>query len=213
VTAYHVAFAREGDPDDAFDTIVGRIGHAVEFVIGANPRTAGTFAARSRAIVVDFGLFSPRDFRGMAGDWAILKLDKCLGSTYGFLPYARGAHEGAMPKGELMTVGFPGSRTKQPGITVETGCRARDHGPVPGLVGVDCAFERGMSGGPILERQRDGRWRVVGLVQQATGSEEDVLPGYAMAHRNQMLSVDVFRAAIDKALRSEARRVLDERAG
>ena len=64
-----------------------------------------------------------------------------------------------------MTIGFPGSRATRAGITVESGCRARDYGPVPSLLGVDCAFEAGMSGGPVLERQDDGSWLVIGLIQ------------------------------------------------
>jgi hypothetical protein len=94
---------------------------------------------------------------------------------------------------------------------VETGCRARDHGPVTGLVGVDCAFESGMSGGPILERQGDGSWRVVGLIQQSMAPVDGVLPEYSMAHRNQMLYVSAFRKALDNALKSDARRLLAER--
>jgi hypothetical protein len=116
-----------------------------------------------------------------------------------------------MPEGELMTIGFPRSRASQTGITVETGCRARDHGPVKGLVGVDCAFEVGMSGGPVLERQIEGGWLVVGLIQQSMGATETLLPSYSMAHRNQVLSVSAFGKALDGVLRSEGKRILAQR--
>ena len=46
------------------------------------------------------------------------------------------------------------------GVAVEEGCRARGAGPVTGLIAVDCAFEAGMSGGPVLERQPDGHQRI-----------------------------------------------------
>jgi len=59
----------------------------------------------------------------MAGDWAILRLDECLGKKYGFLKYARPVHDSPMPEGELMTIGFPRSRANHTGITVETGCK------------------------------------------------------------------------------------------
>ena len=111
-----------------------------------------------------------------------------------------------------MTIGFPRSRAGQTGITVETGCRARDHGPVKGLIGVDCAFEAGMSGGPVLERQVDGSWFVAGLIQQATGGTDRLLPSYSMAYRNQVVSVTAFRKALDEILRAEGRRVLAKRA-
>jgi hypothetical protein len=111
-----------------------------------------------------------------------------------------------------MTIGFPRSRASQPGITVENGCKARDHGPVADLVGVDCAFESGMSGGPVLERQIDGSWLVVGLIQQSMAPVDEVLSTYSMAHRNQMVYVTAFKTAIDNALRSDSRRLLAERA-
>jgi hypothetical protein len=148
----------------------------------------------------------------MAGDWAILRLDDCLGRKYGYLKPVRSVRSGPMPAGELMTVGFPASRASRPGITVERGCKARDHGPVAGLVGVDCAFESGMSGGPILERQADGRWLVVGLIQQSMAPVDGLLPRYSMPHRNQMLCVTAFQKALDNALRSDSRRILAERA-
>jgi hypothetical protein len=164
-----------------------------------------------RAIVVAFGNFSPTSFEGMAGDWVTLKLHDCLGRRYGFLAAARPRQDVPLPSGELMTIGLPRSRAASAGITLEVGCRARNHGPVDGLVSVDCAFERGMSGGPDLERQADGSWLVVGLVQQSMGSSEGRLPEYRMAIRNQMLSVSAFGKALDHVLRAEGRRVLSVR--
>lgn len=71
-----------------------------------------------------------------------------------------------MPQGELAVAGFPHSRAHLPGITVERRCKARDHGPVSGLVGVELAFESGMSESLVLEYQPGRGWHVVGLVQQ-----------------------------------------------
>jgi len=110
-----------------------------------------------------------------------------------------------------MTDGIPQTRPTQPGITEESGCKARDHGPVAGLVGVDCAFEIGMSGGPVLERQSDGHWLVVGLIQQSMSGVDGILPAYSMAHRNQMVYVTAFGNALDNALRSDSRRALAAR--
>jgi hypothetical protein len=206
-TAYHVAFLsredlgalarRETTPDDV-----------PEFLVGPDPAVPSRFKAKTRAHVVAFGRFSATNYRGMAGDWAILSLDDCLGTQYGYLRYARRAPSGPMPSGALMTIGFPASRS---GMTVERGCKARDFGPVPDLIGVDCAFESGMSGGPILEQQSDGSWLVVGLVQQSMSSVDRVLPSYSMMHRNQMLAVTAFRKALDDAFREDAKRLIAER--
>jgi hypothetical protein len=212
-TAYHVAFITGRDSRTGQVELGSpRIGHTADFLIGPDPQVASRFAARARATVVAFGRFSKSDFQGMAGDWAILKLDTCLGSRYGFLRYARPGQDSPMPSGALMTIGFPSSRAAQPGITVERGCKAMDHGPVAGLVGIDCAFENGMSGGPVLERQTDGRWLVVGLVQQSMAPVDGLLPKYSMEHRNQMVYITAFQQALDGALRADGRKLLARRA-
>jgi hypothetical protein len=209
VTAYHVAFMRGRDPvTGRVEVAPGKVGGVAEFLIGPDSAVPGRFAEKTRARVVAFGRFSDADFTGMAGDWAILRLDECLGGRYGFLRLARPRSDSPMPTRELMTIGFPASRAGKPGITVERGCSARDHGPVDGLVGVDCAFENGMSGGPILERQSGSGWRVVGIVQQSTAEVDRMLPAYSMEHRNQMVHVTAFRKALEDALRAEARRSL-----
>ena len=208
-TAYHVAFPRLDDAAAGGRAERGapELGAPAVFLAGPDANVPGRFAARTPARVVAFGHFAPSTFAGQAGDWAILRLDDCLGERFGYLRATRDAR-GPMPDGPLMTLGFPASRANQPGITIETGCRARDHGPVPGLVGVDCAFEKGMSGGPVLQLQADRTWRVVGIVQQSTRTVPHVLPEYTMEHRNQMIDVSVFRKAIDDALRADARRLL-----
>lgn len=212
VTAHHVAIPKETDrATENIEPLPGKVGHAAEFIIGPHPAIPGRFVARARATVVELGNFSSGTFDGMAGDWAILRLDECLGKKFGFLKYARPGPASPMPRGELMTIGFPRSRARQAGITVETGCKARDHGPVAGLIGVDCAFEAGMSGGPVLERQIDGSWLVVGLIQQSTGGTANLLPSYSMAYRNQVVSVTAFRKTLDEVLRAEGKRALAKR--
>jgi hypothetical protein len=208
-TAYHVAFLKSRDPTTG-DVVLGapKVGHTAEFLVGPDAHAAGKFAARTRAVVVAYGRFAKDDFAGMAGDWAILRLDDCLGERFGYLRHARAA--GPMPDGPLMTIGFPASRAGRAGITIETGCRARDHGPIDGLVGIDCAFESGMSGGPVLQLEAAGKWIVVGMIQQSMSPVAGVLPEYSMQHRNQMIAVSVFRKAIDDALHADARRLLSQ---
>ena len=92
LTAYHVAFM--GNTDAAtgkVDVLPGRVGHVAEFLAGPDAKVAGKFASRTRARVVAHGLFSDADYKGMAGDWAILRLDECLGRKDGFLAFARPA--------------------------------------------------------------------------------------------------------------------------
>lgn len=209
LTAHHVAFPKDlaatlAPAGSARDSRASK----AQFLIGADPTRPGQFASRSRVRVVAAGRFSDAGYAGMAGDWALLKLDVCLGRQYGFLKLGRAVADSPMPTGMLMVVGYPRSRAHLPGLTVERGCRARDHGPVNGLVGIDCAFESGMSGAPVLEHRRGRGWQVVGLVQQTLGSVDGILPDYSMLHRNQMLSVSAFRKDVEDVLRAEAWRVL-----
>ncbi len=209
LTAHHVALPQDLAAAAGRDgSVRGGRAAAAQFLIGADPTRPRQFASSSRARVVAAGRFSGADYAGMAGDWALLKLDVCLGRRYGYLKLARPDADQPMPTGVLMVAGYPRSRAHLPGITVERGCRSRDHGPASGLVGVDCAFESGMSGAPVLEHRHGRGWQVVGLVQQTLGSVEGILPAYSMLHRNQMLSVSAFRKDVEDVLRAEARLLL-----
>jgi hypothetical protein len=209
LTAFHVAFMRSHDPATGRVAVSpARVGHTADFLIGLGPKVPGRFKARTPARVVAFGAYSDADYTGMAGDWAILRLDRCLGETYGYLKLGPARADDVLPDGELMTIGFPRSRGERAGVAVERGCRAQDHGPAPGLVGVDCAFENGMSGGPVLERSGNLGWRVMGIVQQSLGDVDGILPAYSMAHRNQVVSAVAFRKALDQVLRAQAKRAL-----
>ena len=90
VTAHHVAIRTEGDGvAGSIEPLPGTVGHATEFIIGPHPAIPGRFVASARATVVALGNFSSGTFEGMAGDWAILRLDECLGRKFGFLKHAR----------------------------------------------------------------------------------------------------------------------------
>ena len=201
MTAFHSAFFRDAQAR-ASDELVGgpRPGHALAFYIGPDPERPGLFRHGSVARVVDYGNYHPAAPRGMTGDWAILQLEDCLGREYGFLPHLRPTSGDYLPRGPLMTISFPYSGWNRPGVAVEEGCRARDSGPVTGLIAVDCAFEGGMSGGPVLERQPDGEWRVVGIMQLRFSPVERVLPAFEHRHRNQMVHAVAFFRSLERVL-------------
>lgn len=167
-----------------------------------DPQVPGRFRTRTAAQLETGGSYHPGTPRGMTGDWAILRLAECVGFRTGFLQPMPPPADGAMPRGDLMAIGYPASHGGRDGVAVEQGCHARESGPVPGLVGLDCAFERGMSGGPVLERAADGQWRVVGIMQLRVKPVEAVLPAYSSRHRNQMVHVLVFFRAL-QALRRD----------
>jgi hypothetical protein len=197
-TNYHVAFMRDKGPDGEVRTVRAKVGHQVTFMIGPNMQKAGDFVDVITAKAVDFGLWSKHDWAGLSSDWAILKLDKCLGSKYGDIAYARPTESDPLPHGPLVIASFPGSRSELPGIAVEQGCQARDHGPVFGLIGVDCAFEGGASGAPVLARHDDGTWKAAAMLARTWATTSQVLPVYDVQRRNQAVSASSFYAAFDK---------------
>ena len=201
MTAFHSAFFRDAQAISSGELVgAPRTGHALAFYIGPDPERPGLFRHRSVARVVDYGNYHPAAPRGMTGDWAILQLEDCLGREYGFLPTLRPTTSDYLPRGPLMTISFPYSGWNRPGVAVEEGCRAREAGPVTGLVAVDCAFEGGMSGGPVLEQQPDGQWRVVGIMQLRFKPVERVLPAFEHRHRNQMVHAVAFFRSLERVL-------------
>lgn len=201
MTAFHSAFFRDAQAISGNELAGGpRTGRALSFHIGPDPVKPGLFRSRSVARVVDFGNYHPLAARGMTGDWAILELEDCLGREYGYLPHLRPSTGDYLPRGPLMTISFPYSGWNRAGVAVEEGCRAREAGPVTGLIAVDCAFEAGMSGGPVLERQPDGQWQVVGIMQLRVSPVEGVLPAFEHRHRNQMVHAVAFFRSLERML-------------
>ncbi len=205
MTAFHSAFFRDAQAISGNELAGGpRTGRALSFHIGPDPVKPGLFRSRSVARVVDFGNYHPLAARGMTGDWAILELEDCLGREYGYLPHLRPSTGDYLPRGPLMTISFPYSGWSRAGVAVEEGCRAREAGPVTGLIAVDCAFEAGMSGGPVLERQPDGQWQVVGIMQLRVSPVEGVLPAFEHRHRNQMVHAVAFFRSLERVLAGAA---------
>ena len=201
MTAFHSAFFRDAQAISGNELAGGpRTGRTLSFHIGPDPVKPGLFRSRSVARVVDFGNYHPLAARGMTGDWAILELEDCLGREYGYLPHLRPSKGDYLPRGSLMTISFPYSGWNRAGVAVEEGCRAREAGPVTGLIAVDCAFEAGMSGGPVLERQPDGQWQVVGIMQLRVSPVEGVLPAFEHRHRNQMVHAVAFFRSLERVL-------------
>lgn len=199
MTAYHSVFLPErGAHLDRADTAAPAPARTLVFHVGADRSRPGRFATRSRAHVVDAGNYHPGTRRGMRGDWAILQLDECLGRQYGWLRILPHTDAPYPPAGPLMTVSFPLSARTRPGIAVEAPCHARGRETSFGLVAVDCAFEAGMSGGPVLERQEDGEWWVVGMIQLRHTPVVGPLPAYSRRHRNQMLHAAAFLPAVQR---------------
>ena len=198
LSAYHSTFyRRDGNLNKPSSYVVSR------FMLDPDPDKPGSFRRNTLARPVLWGEFSRWSLRGQSEDWALLQLDDCLGREVGYAQVASAGEKARNGYGELLFAGYPQSRRTLGGVTLERGCHAWDYGPVFPIVGVDCAFERGASGGPLMELI-EGRWTVVGVASYRSNPVEEPLPAYMSKHRNVMVSSDSFSARIGQSLKLAA---------
>jgi Trypsin-like peptidase domain len=209
MTNYHVAFATEknhetGDmktyrfrgPRDPESVRLSR----ATFYIERNGSGPLDFKVKIGASIVDFGTYAKNDARGRTGDFAIYRLDECVGRQFGFLKVKKTELDTLeAPVRGLKMISYGSSTSLKAGVAVED-CRARDNGPAWGLVGVDCTLEDGGSGSPILEQQSNGQWLVVGIASMRDNPTSDILPAYHSNHRNVMVYASAWKDALEKAI-------------
>lgn len=194
LSAYHSTFyRRDGNLNKPSGYVVSR------FMLDPDPDKPGSFRRSTLARPVLWGEFNRWSLRGQSEDWALLQLDDCLGREVGYAQIASAGEKARNGYGELLFAGYPQSRRPLGGVTFERGCHAWDYGPVFPIVGVDCAFEKGASGGPLLELI-DGHWTVVGVASYRSNPVEEPLPAYMSRHRNVMVSSDAFSARVGHSL-------------
>jgi hypothetical protein len=199
LSAYHSTFfRRDGNLNKPSGYVVSR------FRLDPDPDKPGSFRRNTLARPVLWGEFNRWSLRGQSEDWALLQLDNCLGREVGYAPIAEAGEKARDGYGELLFAGYPQSRRTLGGVTLERGCHARDSGPVFPIIGVDCAFERGASGGPLFE-QIAGRWTVVGVASYRSNPIDEPLPAYMSKHRNVMVSSDAFSARVAQNLQLATR--------
>ncbi len=210
MTNFHVAFATAQNPETGDvktyrfrshlrDPESVRLSRAT-FYIDRNGSGPLDFKVKVGASVVDFGTYLKNDGRGRTGDYVIYRLDECVGRQFGFLKVKKTELDTlAAPIRGLKMISYGASTVVKPGVAVEE-CRARDNGPAWGLVGVDCAFEPGGSGSPILELQASGEWLVVGIASMRENPVSQVLSGYDSNHRNVMVYASAWNDALEKAV-------------
>ncbi|HWA62013.1 MAG TPA: trypsin-like peptidase domain-containing protein [Caulobacteraceae bacterium] len=156
VSNYHAVYG-EGEATDERD-------FAVNFSVGDRPDDRG-FSDTVRAVPAFHGAFDETD---EGQDWVVLRLDRCLGTTIGWLSLSDIGAEALKPA-QVSTAGYPAE--KAPGrLWREDGCHLKHRPGEPALMASDCSATPGASGSPVFVMQ-DGKPRVVGIVE---GAENDV---------------------------------------
>jgi protease YdgD len=146
---------------------------------------AGQYVAHRRVVSFQTGTGYRPGERGPAGeDWAILRLQAHFDAAP--LPLRPAA------PGDLVVLGgYQQDRAEV--LTADTDCRLLAPQPVAGAVLLrhTCTGTRGTSGAPLLRREADGSWSIVGVAVAAMRSNaggiavpaEVILPALASSQR------------------------------
>jgi V8-like Glu-specific endopeptidase len=121
-------------------------------------------------------------------DYALLKLDTCVGADPGIGWLRIGPLAPNGDTHEVAVAGYPGDK---PGNVLWLQDKCHLFGIRNSFVRTtDCADSRGSSGSPVAV-QENGALRVVGIIRSERNRTEGVLPKYDDAHAN--IAVDMFR--------------------
>lgn len=203
LTAFHVAF-----PESRNSKFVPSSKVQSMFYVGrteGNRESPTGFRVHAKATPVKWGnymQFRPdgkrRTVAGVQNDWAILKLDDCLGRSFGVVDFTVPIKATDEREYRVQVAGFPLDRTKSSGMTLEKKCTIRDFGPDL-LSGVDCAIVMGASGGPVFE-ERDNVLYPIGIVVRESHAVAGILPQYTEYNRNLILLAEQFLPDLRKVL-------------
>lgn len=137
---------------------------------------------------------------GQSEDWAMIRLDKCLGERFGFFPITGGGFytQGVSPrlKPALIAMGFPHDRGRH-SLTVDPQFEAKlrtDRGLLH-----DCATMPGASGGPLLAWSGElGRYEAIGII--VAGFKTNRPTDFVLDRANVAVDLTIPREAIFRRL-------------
>lgn len=199
LTNFHIAFGKSKDRKTGAITLVDKVevGHSVKLDVAFDSRQ-GKFTQSVKAKVVEFGNYEQDTRRGKTQDYAILKLDECMGPGYGILNFEADADKKRIPNGKISTVALAQLGGKF-GIVMEESCPAFEEvqgkpfaqAPLTGMVVTNCFLEEGTSGSMLLATDDSGSARLVGLNQ-----------GGDFTSDGREISVAVYARSFNKVLAS-----------
>ncbi len=177
LTAHHIAFGGGRAPGDP-----------LSFAYGP-PRDGRAFAERVRAFAVIWG---NRD-RHVHEDWALLRLEPCIGEKVAWWPPVSMTTEeaAALPDG-VMLAGLPGDRNID-AVSVDPSCRVVGSDlRLPPAWLHDCATRIGDSGGALFRIGENGKPVLLGVVHAEGTRRSEILSVWTPAHSNFAVPVANF---------------------
>lgn len=169
---------------------------------------------RSVGTIIAGGGFDDEDLRknlayGRSRDWLLLRLDRCLGKTLGFVDLVplevKDLFAGKQTAIQVESAGVPGGGR---GLRTDPSCAIR--GATWLEVLHDCATLRGNSGSPIFEKlgPHDRRLRVLAMTTSAHHGHEPV--SFHFARANRATSISHIFPLVHRAI-SQARNDMNEK--
>lgn len=170
------------------------------------PWRASTRANSAVGTVVATG-GTPRRRSDVSQDWILLRLDRCLGATLGFLPLSkmplafRADRRAIGP--DLKAIGFPHDRAVERGPTIDPLCAVRMISSF-GLLH-DCATLPGNSGGPLIAwNAAMERYEVMAI--NVAGHDRATAERFDAEAANMAVSIESILPAILATIRAEIER-------
>jgi hypothetical protein len=122
---------------------------------------------------------------GARGDYALIRLDECLGKAYGIAKFDNPDRKTSVPETVISTLSISRISPTKSAVFYEEKCMALPKTPVSGVFSQTCVTEDGMSGSPIFRTNDDGSYTIVGmttgaLVNQPRGGEPKTIVPYAI---------------------------------
>jgi V8-like Glu-specific endopeptidase len=182
LTNYHAVFGLDYDgPDEGRE-------YSVTFSVGADPDYA--FRWRIRGVPARWGAFNKRKEH----DWALVKLDGCVGgqAEVGWLETAA-VPTAAMPGLAVALAGYPSDKSTS-NLWVQPVCRIEAVQDGTDKVLHACAVRSGASGGPLMELNAAGAPTAVAIQCGELNSTADPLGTYDPRHANTAVTLaEVFQ--------------------
>ena len=148
--------------------------------------------------VVAIGQFDPDWPSTAVEDWALLRIDKCIGSNqfYGKIktspvPIQELNGNGDHAPVSLSAPGWMLDRSWVDGIYEDPDCNVIESlsDAHPGIWGTNCNTRAGVSGGPILRRQADGALEAVAILTRE-GMDNESEQYYDSWNANRAISME-----------------------
>lgn len=176
LTNFHVAFGKGKAANGEIEWVEPiATGHPLD--IKLDLQSNGTFGKQLKGRVVEYGPYHSDDLFGMSNDFAMVRLDQCLGKEYGVARLDKPEKTVRVPQTAINTISLSQLDAKRSQVYLEEKCVAASRTSISGLFFQTCKSLPGMSGSPIFRNDADGGYTIVGMTSGGL-----TLPGDQKVH-------------------------------